>query len=267
MKNVIKTFIKTKPRLYDVVTRVCQFLFLRKDDTYEFFDNFSKAHGRRVTFLQVGASDGLRWDPIRSFIVRDAWDGILVEPLPSVFDLLQSNYRYVKKSKLVFVNAAVSSLGAETLSFWTFDDTFLSKLSLEERVIYSQKSSFSKEHVLRWIRLNKHPEGILREIRVPCFTLGEIVRRYWDGHPIELLVIDAEGHEASIIEGIDFESINPEAIYFESHNLAAKKKDVYDFLSQNNYKVIEIGGDSVALRNASDLADRLQLKPRTAARC
>ena len=131
MKNAIKTFIKTKPRLYDVVTRVCQSLFLRKDDTYEFFDRFSEAHGRRVTFLQVGASDGLRWDPIRSFIVRDAWDGILVEPLPSVFDLLQSNYGYVKKSKLVFVNAAISSSSAETLPFWTFDDTFLSKQSLE----------------------------------------------------------------------------------------------------------------------------------------
>ena len=52
-------------------------------------------------------------------------------------------------------------------------------------------------------------------------------------------MIDAEGHEASIIPSIDFRVVNPEAIYFESHNLGSKKTDVNSFLSRNGYEVIE----------------------------
>jgi FkbM family methyltransferase len=248
MKNILANFVKTKPHLFDIAKRVCRVLSLsRKDDAYKFFDNFSRLHNRHVTFVQIGASDGLRWDPIREFIVRDGWEGILVEPLPAVYEILKHNYGYVQEGRLVFVNAAISS-NAGNLVLWTLDDEFLSKLSLEERIIYSQKSSFSKEHVLRWIRLNKHQDRIVKAIKIPCVSLNELMTNHWDRRPINLLVIDAEGHEASIIQGIDFNVINPEVIFFESHNLGVKKGEVYKFLSMNHYEINELGGDTVASR-------------------
>ena len=214
MKNILKNFVKTKPHLFDIAKRVYRVLPSKKDDTYKFLENFSKLHNRHVTFVQIGASDGLRWDPIREFIVRDGWEGILVEPLPTVFEVLKRNYGYVQNAKLVFVNAAISS-NAGNLVFWTLNDDFLSKLSLEERIICSQKSSFNKEHVLRWIKSNGHHDSILKEINTPCVPLSELLKNHWDGRPINLLVIDAEGHESSIIPSIDFDIINVETIYFE----------------------------------------------------
>lgn len=246
MNNPLTNFIKTKPRLFDIAKRALRTLPHKKDANYQFFDDFSKSHNGYVSFVQVGASDGLRWDPIREFIVRDKWEGIFIEPLPSVFEVLKNNYRYLeKKSKLVFVNAAISS-DAGNLMFWTVEEAFLNKLSVEDRIIYSQKSSFDKEHVLRWIKSKGHQNSILKEIRIPCLTLSEVARNHWNGRSINLLVIDAEGHEASIIQSIDFNVINPDSIFFESHNLGSKKSDVYALLSQHSYELKEIGGDTIA---------------------
>jgi FkbM family methyltransferase len=240
-------FIKTRPYLFDIAKRVYRTLPSKKDDTYKFFANVSKSRSRHVTFVQIGASDGLRWDPIREHIVRDGWKGILVEPLPTIFEVLKYNYAYIHKPELTFVNAAISSQSGNR-AFWTLDDGFLSELSLQERIIYSQKSSFNEEHVRRWIRLNGHQDNIIKKIDIPCITLSELIVNHWDLRPITLLVIDTEGHEASIIKSIDFNIINPEIIYFESHNLGARKLEVYDFLSKHYYDLKEFGGDTIASR-------------------
>lgn len=249
MKNIFKNFIKTKPRLFDISKRVYRALpFSAKDEAYKLFDCFSKLHNGQVAFVQIGANDGLRWDPIREFIVRDRWEGILVEPLPVVFNILKHNYDHVQQGKLIFVNAAVSSNNGN-LVLWTIGEEFLNQLSLEDRIIYSQKSSANKEHVLRWVRLNKHEDKIVKSISIPCVSINGLMTNYWDGRPIDLLLIDAEGHEAPIIQGIDFAVINPNVIFFESHNLGAAKREVYEFLSRNQREIIEVGGDTVALRN------------------
>jgi FkbM family methyltransferase len=249
MMQAIKEIIKTRPQLYDLAKRVRRRLVsLKADPVYRFFDEFSRSHNREVNFIQIGASDGLRWDPIREFILRDRWSGILVEPLPNVFEILKKNYRNARKCNLVFVNAAISSSTSNDMSFWTFSDSFLNNLRLEERIICSHKSSFDRKHLERWAKLYETCDKAINEIRVPCLTLDRLVIEYWDKRKVDLLVIDAEGHESSIISGIDFNILNPDAIYFESHNLGSEKDKVFRFLSNHNYKVIEIAGDSAAIR-------------------
>ncbi len=244
---MIKDYLKKRPWLFDISRRVSRILLGNKDSQYRFFDEFSKSLDRAVSFVQIGASDGLRWDPIREFVIRDHWNGIFVEPLPSAFQALKNNYSYVHRCKLEFVNAAISSASDTSLSFWTFDDDFLAGISVDNRITYSQKSSFNKEHVERWIKLNGFSYKILKEIKVPCMTVSELLENHWKGEAIDLLVIDAEGHEATIIPTIDFRIVRPKAIFFESHNLGENTKEVYEYLNNNSYLVSQIGGDSVAL--------------------
>jgi FkbM family methyltransferase len=258
MGNRVRNLLRKNPRVFDLA-KSCQMLFAKKDATWKFFDTFSKAHGGRATFLYIGANDGLRSDPIRYFIVRDRWQGILVEPLPDVFLSLKSNFSYLKKSRLVFVNAAITSDNSAKLSFWTFDDKFLDALNPEERINYLRKSSFDKNHVRQFLDLSKLSEDVLREIKVPCLTVSALVREHWSSEPINLIVMDAEGHEASIIPSIDLKEINAEGIYFESHNLGPNKARVYGHLQQNGYHVYEVGGDSIALQKTSPLAGKLDL--------
>src|SRR5262245_48292496 len=105
----LKDWVRTRPALFDFCRAQSRLWLRRPDPAYEFFDAFSKGRRGQVTFIQIGANDGLRNDPIREFIVRDAWTGVLVEPLPDVFDLLKKNYSGRAAARLEFVNAAISS--------------------------------------------------------------------------------------------------------------------------------------------------------------
>ena len=249
MIKEIKDYVKTKPRVYDIAIRIRRATGM-KSPSYDCLNNFSKAHDRNVSFIQIGANDGLRNDPIREFVIRDRWAGILVEPLPYVFDQLKDNYRRLKGSHLVFVNAAISTSNSDEISFWTFDETFLATLSLEERMYYLRKASCNVENLKTFFKSSYDFEQAVKKIRVPCLTLSYLVEKYWTRGKVDLLVIDAEGHESSIIPSIDFDVLNPEAIFFESHLLGRDKEELFDFLCKNNYKVSEVGGDAIAVRSS-----------------
>lgn len=92
MFETIKNHIKTKPWLYDVLNSKRPIV----GEVEKWLENFSKNNHGQINFIQIGASDGLRWDPFRRFIIRDKWNGFFVEPLPNVFSILKNNYAYVK---------------------------------------------------------------------------------------------------------------------------------------------------------------------------
>lgn len=61
-----------------------------------------------VSFLQIGSNDGISGDPLNKFINNYNWKGILVEPIPFLFEKLKRNY-FHKKSNLIFYNIAISA--------------------------------------------------------------------------------------------------------------------------------------------------------------
>ena len=60
-------------------------------------------------FIQVGANDGISHDPLRAYIERYHWRGILVEPQPRVFARLCRNY--ASHTQLRFANVALTRYG------------------------------------------------------------------------------------------------------------------------------------------------------------
>lgn len=175
MVSPIKAWLRRHPRLYDLSVRVRRVVGIRTPIA-EVLHHFSLANGRRIRFIQIGASDGLHSDPIREFIVRDRWSGVLVEPLPDSFERLQANYRYLRHGGLVFVNAAIVASGAEAPVFWTLDEAFTESLSEEERLDLLQKSSFHREHVVGLLGPSADLSGIVvplvvRTLTTPCATL------------------------------------------------------------------------------------------------
>src|SRR5687768_133577 len=66
--------------------------FLHDNSTSRLREHFAGA--RKVTFIQIGAYDGVEADPIRSLVLdSDSWQGILVEPQPDAFERLRQNYK------------------------------------------------------------------------------------------------------------------------------------------------------------------------------
>jgi FkbM family methyltransferase len=240
-----KSLIKGMPRAYDLCKRWWRRLAPQDDAAYDFFREFSRVRGGRVSFIQIGANDGLRNDPLREHIVAAPWTGVLVEPLPSVFAQLKSNYRYVSGGRLTFVNAAISDR-VGSLALYTFEDDFLATQPLERRLSYLRKSSFDRSHVERFVESEHVP--FITSVEVPVVTIASLMQDHLPRRDVDLLVIDAEGHEATIIESIDFSEFRPDAIFFESHNLADRSDGVFALLSQEGYSIQALDGDSLATR-------------------
>ncbi len=241
----LKSYLRKHPYLFDRYTK-WQRRFGKKRTSYDFFNTFSKNLGRPAVIIQIGANDGLRNDPIREFIVRDRWTGILVEPLPTVFEQLKRNYAYCDNSRLIFENAAISN-SASHLDFWTFNEAFLNSFPLEQKMRFLRKSSFDKNHLQKFIPQGRNIEEIVSRIEVPCISLRNLVLKHQLQNQIDLFVIDAEGHETVIIPSIDFSVMRPKAIFFEFDHLGAEKEKIYQFLRNNGYTVKEIETDAVGI--------------------
>lgn len=211
-------------------------------------DEFSKAHLGFVRFVQIGASNGLNSDPIREFIVRDQWAGLLVEPLPASFARLKSNYERLDDRDLVFVNAAIVAADQPPGSFWTYSDSFLSGLSAEQRIAYAQKSSFNPDHVASFLHERPGSDQPVVEIPVTHLTLPELMSCYARSPEVDLLVTDCEGYEATLLPSIDWHLFSPTAVLFESHNLGSHEEEVYEALARHGYVIFRFGGDSLGVK-------------------
>ena len=234
--SAVKSALKRQPRLYDFVIGVIKRNVLReRSAAYEILNEFSKSRGGRVSFVQIGANDGLRNDPIREFIVRDPWTGVLIEPLPSVFELLKENYAWLAgRRSLAFENAAIST-SESSLSLYTVADHVLNSLPLEAQLDLLRKSSLHRDHVERFVQ---NPSDVV-QVTVPCMSVESIVKRHFGGNPIDLLCIDAEGHEVAILKSVDFAKTRIGAIFFESHHLGVEKEPLFRHLESHGFTVRE----------------------------
>lgn len=245
--KVVKDFVRSKPALYDQVRSLKRRMLGTPNLSFTVLDEFSRSHNGQINFIQIGANDGLRNDPLRPLIVRDDWHGVLVEPLPTVFPLLKENYSYLKRPGLVFSNSAITVDGLDRLSFWSFTSEFLEKQSVEDRLDYLRKASFDRDHVKTFLPPQESADAVLQEIHVPCLSIETIIADHLPRLPLHLLVIDAEGYESTLIPGIDFSKVRPEAVFFESEHLGKDKEPVFSHLKNFGYKIEKVGLDSMAV--------------------
>jgi len=161
--------------------------------------NISKK--RKVKFIQIGANDGVRGDPIHEYVIKYHWNGILVEPNTFFFEKLRENYNN-DTSHLVFLNSAIGESGKFTL-YWA--------------PLSQGTGSLDKNHVLKCI--GRENAASIQEIDVACITFSELIDQNPDFRSVDLLIIDAEGHDATIVCSIDFEKFKADVIIFEFMHL------------------------------------------------
>lgn len=244
LRRTIANTLRGLPSVYDFGRQARLRLVGPTSEVGRLLERYSRANRQSFNFLQIGANDGLRNDPLRDFVVRDHWSGVFVEPLPDVFPLLQRNYaRLAKKQHLQFLNAAVSSR-SDTLPFYTFTDAFLAEKSLEERLHFLRKASFSRQQVRNFAE----DDNNIKVLEIPCVGINELLARYLPDGRLSLLALDVEGHELEIIGEVDFETFKIGAVLFETWNLGRSKGEVFGILQRAGYTIDEAEGDALALR-------------------
>jgi len=191
-----------------------------------------------VQFIQIGAFDGLTNDPIHDLVERFGWRGTLVEPQRGPFERLRQTY--AGYDGLEFVNAAVAAPGA-SMTLWHVADA----RSTDPEWI-EQSASFDRDHLVR--HTHGRQDLIDRIIGAPVETvsLQELFARA--SAPVDVLQIDAEGHDARIVAMLDDVAQSPTIVRFEHRNLvAADHADAVARLADRGYRIGVNDDDTIAV--------------------
>jgi FkbM family methyltransferase len=165
-------------------------------------------HGQICTFIQVGAYDGVSTDPLRRYIQRSGWRGVMVEPQPVPAVELRELYK--GNANIIVVEAAVEGERmARTL--YTVDSDNLPKWA-------GGMASFDRGHILKQGYLFPGIEKYIRELRVDCLPFAEIIESLPSRARLDLLQIDAEGADGRSIM-VSFDRLKPAIVHWEIKNM------------------------------------------------
>lgn len=201
----------------------------------------------QASFVEIGANDGHSHDHLREHILEREWRGLMVEPVPYVFDRLRRNYEGI--DRVTFVNAAVGAQDGELPFYHLRDASPKEREQLPEW--YDGIGSFSREAILSHRPQMPDIEARLVEATVPTFSFDSLCRRHGVEH-VDLLVIDTEGHDWPILRSIDFDRWRPELVIYEHYHLAPPDRAACRaHLEATGYDTMEEGFDTLCLHRAA----------------
>ena len=190
-----------------------------------------------ATVLEIGAMDGVRFDPLRRHIITRDWDAILLEPLPDMFELLCRNYKGYPNVRCVNV-AIAEKTGPLTL--YRVTPEAVSRHGHGEWLI-GVSSAFKTSHL-------KFYESIVSEEVVDAISFSDLVEAH-RLDKIDVLQIDTEGCDLAILNQIDLERWNICLIRIEILNLKpADRLRVFEILRCAGYDFDYDGMDVTAVR-------------------
>lgn len=229
--------LKKHPALFDSVKRFSR----RIGRTNPLYDKLASEAALRspLRFIQIGANDGISCDPIREFIVRYSWTGLVVEPIPQVFELLKRSY--MEQPIVTPVNCAITyGQQQESLKLYAVSTSALKRFPAHASMI----SSSNKNHLSQILPALRDDE--ISELVIRATTIEQLLDEY-KFCDIDFLHLDVEGHEANILLNLDFERINPQFVLFESiHLLEAERSLIEERLIKKGFVCSTYGADTFA---------------------
>lgn len=187
--------------------------------------------GQALSFVQVGAFDGITKDPLHKYITRCGWRGVMVEPQPGPAEALRRLYG--DNPNIRIVQAVVDSARGSR-SLYTVES---------DRVPLWAKgmASFERQHILNHEYLIPGIAAYVREIEVPCVTWSDVLAEVPGGSP-DLLQTDVEGADAYLLSLFPFEQVKPAVVHFELKVLSRSEKEgAFDLLNRHGYLVAPSG--------------------------
>jgi len=196
-----------------------------------------------VFFIEIGSNDGEQHDHLRPLILSRNWRGVLVEPVPYVFERLRQNYDGVEG--LIFENVAIADRDGERPFFHLrqADPAETDKVPHW----YHGLGSFSAEAVLGHARHIPDVRERLVETSVACVTFETLCRRNEIGS-VDLILVDTEGHDFEILKEIDLTAYRPRLVIYEHYHLSPGDRSAcQSMFEQAGYETMEEGFDTFCL--------------------
>lgn len=195
--------------------------------------------GRPLQFIQVGAFDGVTADPLEKYIAGQGWRGVLVEPQARAAAQLRA--RYAHCAGVAVMQAAVDRTpGQRTLYVVSGADAPAWAGGL---------ASFDREVILKHADQVPDLAGMIREETVACVTFDEVLDKL-AAPDLDLLQIDTEGADATILALFPFGRITPAIVHWEvKHMTRSERESCLDRLAGFGFRFALSGGeDMLAVR-------------------
>jgi FkbM family methyltransferase len=204
------------------------------------------AAGQKVQFIQIGANDGVRNDPIRKLVVKHRLSGLFVEPLPDLFARLQANY--AGQPDLLFEQCAVGDHDGTTTLYRIQPDPGLPEwlqgiASFDKRHLSARKFGIAN--------LERH----VVPVNIQVLTLDSLLKKH-GLRGCDLLQIDTEGYDCRIVQSALRAGLRPSIIHYEFvHTDPSERVHCKQELARCNYSFVDVGTDTIAIHEGGPRAE------------
>jgi FkbM family methyltransferase len=205
-------------------------------------------------FIEIGSNDGDQHDHLRDFNQSRSGSGLMVEPVPNVFERLLTHYG--DADGVILENAAIADRDGELPFFHLGEAAPGERDSMPSW--YDAVGSFSRETILDHARHIPDLADRIVETKVPSLTLASLCRKH-EVDSVDLILIDTEGYDYELIKTIDFEAQHPRLLIYEHFHLSpADRAEAQEMLASHGYQAMEEGFDTWCLDTApkDSLTDR-----------
>jgi FkbM family methyltransferase len=188
-------------------------------------------------FVQVGANDGVRDDPIRHLILKHSLRGLLVEPVPSLFNQLQQNY--AGTPGLIFENSAIMSTDGVCKLYFIpaapdVPDWALGNVSFDPQVLLKHANEIP------------NVKNRIESVDVTGLSVTSLLKKHAI-NAVNILQVDAEGFDYQVIKMFLEAGLRPEVIHYEFIHLSYEDQArCREMLGAAGYRVMNVGSNTVA---------------------
>jgi FkbM family methyltransferase len=192
-------------------------------------------HGHELTFIQIGAFDGITADPLYPYISRFGWRGVLVEPQSGPAGKLRQ--LYASNDRVTVVQAAIGHTHGKQSLFTVVSDS--------APAWAGGMASFDRRSIEKHAALVPGLPDMIKEELVDCVPFDHVLKQMHGEH-LDLLQIDAEGADALILSMFPFQSVKPAIIHFEIKNLATStRQECLERLQKCGYRFAPSGDEDM----------------------
>lgn len=191
-------------------------------------------------FVQIGANDGVIYDPVWPFVKRYQWRGIMVEPVPVYFERLKQNHS--GSNTLIFENVAISAR-RETRDFYRVRE------DVEFLPLWCQGlGTFNLDVLLSHKWAVPDLENYVVTEKVECIPLSDLLEKHSVSR-INLLLVDTEGYDFRVLEQVDFDALKPDILLYEHEYFCSDQRLQWENrLKQLGYRISTHLGNTLAYR-------------------
>jgi FkbM family methyltransferase len=242
MKSLLKKILPKNSKAYKLLQKAYHYRSWHpKTWKFDILKAYAE-HKKNVNFIQIGSNNGIDNDPIHKYIIQYEWTGLLVEPVPHLFEELKKNYDSIKE-RFAFENSAIAAQSGK-LKFYRLKKSEVKGLP----IWYEQIGSFNKAVIEKHKNRIPHFDELLMEDTVHAITFKELLQKH-NIQTVNFIHMDTEGYDYEILKLIPFSDLKVELLMFEHIHLSdAGFKAALALLKDNDFTIGAIDEDVIAIK-------------------